>query len=67
MDDKPDTTWDKADAQTHIPKRMTCFEHIFNHAGAMQAECTKCGVGFNLTPGMDVRNGHIYDGQGLVI
>jgi len=62
-----DEFWNGADVRTHTPQKKTCFEHVFNHVGSMKAECQKCGVGFDLTPGMDVRNGHIYDGQGLVI
>jgi len=55
------------DDHVHSPKLRTCIEHTFEHVASMQAECRKCGVGFNLTPGMDVRNGHIYNEQGLVI
>lgn len=67
LPDNDDKFWDKAEVKVHTPKKMTCIEHTFTQVEGMQAECQKCGVGFNLTPGMDVRNGHIYNEQGLVI
>lgn len=67
LPDNDNDFWKGADVKEHKPRKVTCAEHTFRHNGAMQAECDRCGVGFTLSPGMEVRNGHIYNEQGLVI
>lgn len=42
-------------------------EHEFKHQTALEVECTKCRVGYVLSPGMVLKQGHVYLEELLVV
>jgi hypothetical protein len=42
-------------------------DHYFKRVSGTQAECRKCRIGYFLTPEFEIKKGHIYTGEELVI
>ena len=62
-----DKFWEHAEVAKHrIASGKKCKHHFVRRTGT-RAECTKCRVGYFLTPDLQVRNGHIYTLDELVI
>ena len=69
LPDFEDKYWLKdADNQVHETKQISCTKHKFNATEkAQEVECD-CGVGYQLSPGMELKtDGHIYCDNSLVI
>jgi len=51
------------DNQMHkVKPPSTCAkgEHYFVHKDGREVECSKCHAGYYISPGTDIREGHIY-------
>lgn len=55
-----DPYWEHSDKETHPEPRDRECRHNFIHRTAQEVECLNCGIGFFLSPGWRVREGHIY-------
>lgn len=63
-----DKFWLDAENTLHEPKLKSCGgKHIYKQLSTREAECVECRIGFVLTPGMVVRDGHIYMLDELVL
>lgn len=61
-----DAYWEHSEVDTvQLQGKRQC-EHEFKHQTALEVECTKCRAGYVLSPGMVLRDGHIYK-EGLFI
>lgn len=49
------------------PSRMCQNGHFFTQTKSREVKCSKCPVGYELSIGMTVREGHIYLNGELVI
>ena len=60
--------WTSVDAEvkTHELQFNSC-KHKFAFNAGNEVECNKCHIGFFLSEGMDLKDGHIYSGKKLVI
>lgn len=75
MDDKnaqkklDDLPKDKTTVLHTLYQAVTCSfkEHMFEMTDGTTVECRKCHSGFYLTPGSEVKEGHIYMHGELVI
>lgn len=61
-----DEYWDGADTKKIVMSESPRCEHYFVRTKGTEAKC-KCGVGYFLSPGMEVKKGHIYLQDKLVI
>lgn len=51
-----------------VPQLVTCAgDHFFLRQYGNEAKCAKCPLGYYLSVGMEVKNGHIYKDKELVI
>lgn len=69
VDDLPPSTdkfWDHAEVTSHHISFKEC-EHDMVRKNGIEAECKHCHIGFMLHPRCDVREGHIYIGETLVV
>ena len=62
-----DEYWDGADTtKTTMVESPKC-KHYFVYTKGIHVECRKCGVGYFLVPGFNLKDGHIYENDTLVI
>lgn len=59
--------WEHSDYELNEPKERKCKGHVFIHKTAQDVECKFCHIGFQLSPGWNVKNGKIYLGDKFVI
>lgn len=71
LDDLPPSLdqefWKDADVHTNIePKKLKFFDrpHLFERVAGHQAQCTHCEWGFQLDPGDEIVDGHLFDIKG---
>ena len=58
----------KDESQIHIPKESIIKgEHYFEYISGTEVMCTKCPLGYGVTAGMEVKDGHIYIGEKLLV
>jgi len=65
-----DEFWSGAEKEKLTPKPpVTCQkgDHLFRQTGSREARCISCPLGYILSPGMTVIDGHIYMGEDVVI
>ena len=62
-----DDFWEHSTKEKHILHSVTCTKHTFIRQKQNEAQCTKCPVGYILSPGMNVVDGHIYQGMNFVV
>ena len=61
-----DEYWEGAEVnKLSMPDSPKC-EHFFVRTKGNHVEC-KCGAGYFLSPGFELKEGHIYKGKDLVI
>lgn len=61
-----DKFWSKADKTLAQPDNKHC-DHYFQRVSGRQVECRNCGAGFFIGPSIEVRDGHIYKKDTLVV
>jgi hypothetical protein len=71
LDDLPGSEskfWDGEVIQI-VPKKVPFFDlpHSFIRTTGREAQCTHCDWGFELDPGDEIRDGHLYDKSGKLI
>ena len=49
------------------PRTCAKGEHRFIYKGAHEAQCEKCLTGYFLSPGMEIKDGHMYAGELLLL
>jgi hypothetical protein len=62
-----DKYWEHAETNQHVISDKPVCDHYFVRKTGNQAECRKCRIGYYLTPGFKVKDGHIYQNKELVI
>ena len=62
-----DEFWKHADVNVIRLKETKSCEHNFVRTRGVEAQCVKCGAGFWLGPGFEVKSGHIYKHGELVV
>lgn len=55
-----DEYWEHSEIDTVQLQGKRVCEHEFKHQTALEVECVKCRMGFVLSPGMVLRDKHIY-------
>jgi len=64
---KENKFWKHAEYITIVPKEKKKCKHFFIYRRANEVECQHCHIGYFLSPGWEVKEGHIYKGSKLVI
>ena len=64
-----DAFWGEAEVYfpEKAPRESRVCEHYFSHRTSQEVLCKACGVGYYLSEGMVVRDGHICFEETLVI
>jgi len=62
-----DEYWDGAKVERITLKDMPQCQHHFVRTKGTEAECKNCRMGYFLTPEYQVKAGHIYQYEALVI
>jgi hypothetical protein len=62
-----DDYWQGADINKHELKETPRCEHFFVRTKGTEVECKKCRMGYFLTPEFEVKQGHIYEHDTLII
>ena len=57
----------KEEMITLKPSVMCQEGHKFIHRSSIEVVCSECPLGYMLTAGMTIKDGHIYSGEKLVI
>lgn len=65
--DKPEKKEEPKGEMITLGPDMIGGEHTFVYKSATEAACTKCPLGYPITPGTEVKNGHIYAHGELLI
>ena len=50
----------EADSRTLTPSPITACEHYFVRTSGREIECKKCLIGFFVSQGDELKNGHLY-------
>jgi hypothetical protein len=65
---KPKEEKDEPKYEVHIPKESIIKgEHEFDYISGTEVMCKKCPLGYVLTPGSQVKDGHIYIENKLLV
>lgn len=50
------------------PQLITCKEnHYFDRMSSTEVKCRNCPLGYYLTPGMEIKDGHVWIGKQLMV
>lgn len=60
------TKYEADTSQITIKENARC-EHYFVRTSGMECECQKCHCGFYLTPDYQIKEGHLYQNEIIVI
>ncbi len=50
-----------------LKPNIICSEHYFEYVNGTEVMCTKCPLGYGVTPDTEVKDGHIFLEGNLVI
>lgn len=71
LDDLPASSdkkfWGDSDVRQSEPKNMFDQKHYFKRVAGHQAQCEHCWWGFQLDPGDQIKEGHLYDRTGKLV
>jgi hypothetical protein len=64
-----DVFWAQAEVYTQlVPKKVHKEEpHLFIRVTGRSAQCTHCDWGFDLDPGDEIKDGHLYTKEGKLV
>lgn len=59
----------EAEREVHKPKQVSCNkgDHSFRRTKTTEVECLNCPVGFTIPSYLDVRDGHIYNEEKVLV